>query len=79
MSFNAFLRFLLNFLILYENLHQTLQIPAGSLPAKYYVARPGDSLWSIAQRNSVTIDEIIDLNGLGNPNTIYPGQILRVQ
>lgn len=58
---------------------QTLQIPAGSLPAQYYVTRPGDSLWSISQRNGITIDEIIQLNGLGNPNTIYPGQILRVQ
>lgn len=58
---------------------ETLTIPAGSSPSNYYVTRPGDTLWSIAQKNSTTIDDIMDLNGLGNPNIIYPGQVIRVQ
>lgn len=57
---------------------QTLTIPAGSSPNKYYVTRPGDTLWNVAQRNAKTVDEILELNGLGNPNMIYPGQVIRV-
>ena len=58
---------------------QTLTIPAGSNEQDYYVVRPGDTLWSIAQRIGTTISNIVVLNNLRNPNTIYPGQILRVR
>lgn len=57
---------------------QTLTIPAGSSPNQYYVTRPGDSLWSIAQKSNSTVDRILELNGLGNPNIIYPGQLIQV-
>jgi len=45
------------------------------------VARPGDTLWSIAVRARpdadprVTVEHIIDANGLGSP-VIQPGQRL---
>lgn len=58
---------------------QTLTIPAGSAANRYYVARPGDTLWTIAQRNNTTVGRIAELNGLANPNVIYPGQIIIVQ
>lgn len=58
---------------------QTLAIPAGSAaPAKSHVVRPGESLWSIAQIHSTTIDRLLELNDLKNPNILYPGQILTV-
>ncbi len=57
---------------------QVLTIPAGSSPGQYYVARPGDTLWSIAQRHNTSIDSLLGLNNLGNPNIIYPGQIIQV-
>lgn len=56
-----------------------LTIPAGSAPNEYYVARPGDTLWSISQKYNTTIEEITGLNNLRNPNIIYPGQILKVR
>lgn len=58
---------------------QVLNIPADSALNDYYVARPGDSLWSIAQRNGLTVAELLRLNRLANPNVIYPGQIIRLR
>ena len=59
---------------------QTLKIPAGTLmPPQSHVVRPGETLWSISQTYNMTIDELTNLNGLANPNILYPGQILRIQ
>ncbi len=58
---------------------QILTVPAGSAANRYYVTRPGDTLWTIAQRNNTTVERITQLNGLANPNVIYPGQIILVQ
>lgn len=41
-----------------------------------YIVRPGDTLWSIAQRFGTTIEEIKMKNKLENPNIIYPGATL---
>lgn len=57
----------------------TLTIPAGSNMSDYYVTRPGDTLWSIAQRNNTTVQHLSMLNSFSNPNVIYPGQIIRVR
>lgn len=57
----------------------TLQIPAGSAEIDYYVTRPGDTLWSIAQRNNTTVSNLTALNGLYNPNVIMPGQVLKLR
>lgn len=58
---------------------QTLQIPAGSAEIDYYVTRPGDTLWSIAQKNNSTVQRLTELNNLSNPNVIYPGQLIKVR
>ncbi len=58
---------------------QVLSIPAGSNSDNYYVARPGDTLWSIAQRYGTNVSTLSSLNNLYNPNIIYPGQIIRVR
>lgn len=58
---------------------QKLVIPVDdTTPISSYVVRPGDSLWSIAQRYGTTVDNIIAVNNLQNPNTIYPGQIISI-
>lgn len=57
---------------------QVLSIPAGTADNNYYVARPGDTLWSIAQRFNTTVKQLSDLNRLNNPNVIYPGQIITI-
>lgn len=42
-----------------------------------YVVQKGDSLWSIANANNTTIDELANLNDLAT-NTIYVGQVLQI-
>ena len=42
-----------------------------------YVVQKGDSLWSIANANNTTVDELVNLNDLVN-NTIYVGQVLKI-
>lgn len=41
-----------------------------------YTVQAGDTLWSIAQRFGTTVDEIVALNNITNPNLIFPGQVL---
>ncbi len=59
---------------------QQLVIP-GTAPSDQtnvtYVVQKGDSLWSIANANNTTVDEIANLNDLGS-NTIYVGQVLQI-
>ncbi len=58
---------------------QELILPIENITSpQYYVVRPGDSLWSIANRYGLNIQTLMMLNNLENPNVIYPGQILRL-
>jgi LysM repeat protein len=41
-----------------------------------YVVQPGDSLGKIALRYGTTVATLVSLNNIGNPNLIYPGQVL---
>lgn len=45
-----------------------------------YVVQPGDTAYSIATRNCMTVQELTNLNGavITNPNQLYPGMQLRV-
>jgi membrane-bound lytic murein transglycosylase D len=43
-----------------------------------YVVRRGDSLWSIARKHNVRVNDLKSWNGLGN-DTLQPGQSLRIQ
>ena len=43
-----------------------------------YVTRPGDTLWSIAQRFGTTVDELAKKNGMCNPNMLYHGTRLLI-
>lgn len=45
----------------------------------YYTVQSGDTLSGIASQYGTTYQAIAALNGLDNPNLIYPGQTLRVQ
>lgn len=58
-----------------------LKIPAKIPPdmPTVYIVRPGDTLFGIARRYGITVDDIMSYNTLSNPNTIYPGQRLRLK
>ena len=43
-----------------------------------YQVQPGDTLWRIAQRYRTTVAALASLNGIADPNLIYPGQILKL-
>ena len=47
-----------------------------AMPPKWYAVRPGDSLYTISVRYGLDVNDIIDINNLDNPNTIYPGQLI---
>ena len=41
-----------------------------------YTVKRGDTLSKIAVMYGVTVNQIVDLNNIQNPNLIYPGQVL---
>lgn len=45
----------------------------------YYTVRRGDRLWRIAKAYGTTVNNIVRLNGIRNPNLIYVGQILKIR
>ena len=40
--------------------------------------RKGDTLGEIAKRNGTTVTRLVRINGIKNPDRIYPGQRLKV-
>lgn len=43
-----------------------------------YVIRRGDTLSGLAQQYGTTVNELVRLNGISNPNLIYAGETIRV-
>ena len=41
-----------------------------------YIVKPGNTLWQIAEEYNITINEIVRINNITNPNLIYPGEKL---
>ncbi|MBR3152754.1 MAG: LysM peptidoglycan-binding domain-containing protein [Clostridia bacterium] len=39
-----------------------------------YTVKSGDTLWAISRRYNTTVQSIVNLNNIKNPNLIYPGQ-----
>lgn len=51
-------------------------LPRGTLID--YTVQAGDSLGSIADKFNSTIDDIIEKNGIDNPNELFVGQLLQI-
>jgi LysM repeat protein len=45
---------------------------------RFHEVEPGETLWNIAQRYGMSVDEIVRLNKLNPSETIYPGQKILV-
>ena len=58
---------------------ETLAIQADtSQSPRPHIVRPGESLWYISKMYNMTVEDLMNKNNLGNPNVLYPGQILNV-
>lgn len=59
---------------------QTLKVPVDTEAETgyIYVTRPGDTLWTIAQRFGTTVENIVKNNSIINPDIIYPGTRLYI-
>lgn len=57
---------------------QVLLISGDNNSKVYYTVRAGDTLTSIATNHGVSYQSIANLNGIKNPDLIYPGEILRI-
>ncbi|MHB8158524.1 MAG: LysM peptidoglycan-binding domain-containing protein, partial [Desulfocucumaceae bacterium] len=43
-----------------------------------YTVRPGDTLTSIARETGTTVQSLMELNQIADPNMIFPGQTLLI-
>lgn len=44
----------------------------------HYTVRAGDTLWAIAKQYRTTVEVLVELNDIADPNLIYVGQVLRL-
>ena len=47
--------------------------------AKYYIVKTGDTLWAISLKFNITIEILLRLNYIDNPDEIRVGQRLRIE
>jgi len=57
---------------------QTTALPTSPPEPEIYVVKPGDSLSLIAENYNVSLDDLMALNTIDNPNTIQAGQNLMI-
>lgn len=60
-----------------ELLEKTTVAPKSVVP-RPYVVQPGDTLWDIAAKHGISVQELAHLNKMTSADPIYPGQKLRV-
>ena len=57
---------------------QVLKIDGAAPAAKTYTVQSGDSLSGIAAKYGTTYQRLAQINGISNPNLIYPGQVIKI-
>ncbi len=53
-------------------------VPEPSPPPQVYVVKAGDTLYAIANRFNCAVDDLIQANGIANPNALQVGQKLQI-
>ncbi|MBI5669903.1 MAG: LysM peptidoglycan-binding domain-containing protein [Chloroflexi bacterium] len=56
----------------------TRPAPEAGSAAKEYVVQPGDTLFAIAQANGVSLESLLAVNPLADPNVLAVGQVLNL-
>ena len=65
--------------LIYEG--EVLKIDAGPLTSDSYLSyriKEGDTLWGIAARYNTTVENLVQINNIQNPDLIYPNQIIKI-
>ncbi len=57
---------------------QVLKVSGSATAAKTYTVQSGDTLSGIAAKYGTTYQRLAQINGIGDPNLIYPGQVLKI-
>jgi GH25 family lysozyme M1 (1,4-beta-N-acetylmuramidase) len=54
--------------------------PSNLPPASFiaYTVQAGDTLWAISNKHGLTVDAIVQLNNIANPDLIQVGQVLQI-
>ena len=52
--------------------------PATSTTDTTYTVKAGDTLSGIAEKYGTTYQHLAQINGISNPNLIYPGQVIKI-
>ena len=55
------------------------QLCGGGSTGVYYIVKSGDTLSGIAKKFGTTVQQLVKLNGIKNPNLIYVNQKIRVK
>lgn len=64
----------------YQEVQNRVNQLVGSKPkVEYYTVKSGDTLSAIAKKYGTTVNQLVKLNNIKNPNLIYPNQKLRVK
>ncbi|MCF0172799.1 MAG: LysM peptidoglycan-binding domain-containing protein [Bacteroidales bacterium] len=58
---------------------QTAQTGTTATQKTTYTVKKGDSLWSIAEKNGLSLSELLRINGFSRNTKVYPGQIVKIK
>ncbi len=61
-----------------EPFDEEIEVPGEREVERTYTVQSGDSLWNIARRENVALDDLLDANRLTRDSVIRPGQELRI-
>ena len=63
----------------YDAVQKVVNQKMGATQAEYYTVQPNDNLTMIAARYGTTVQNLVNMNGIANPNLIFIGQKIRVK
>lgn len=58
--------------------HFKKQITNTTTSQTTYTVKRGDTLWAIANKYNVTVENLVTWNNISNANLIYPGEVLKI-